>query len=102
MTKELELQLSHVKWSPDGSNILFGTLQCEVYIYDASGNYLAQLPLSCLDETASQTSIIGIDWYNGAEGVHVRGHTPPLTAHCPQPQGRPPTRGRCLLSLIAA
>ena len=38
--KELKLQLSHVEWSPDGRNILFGTLQCEVYIYDAAGNFL--------------------------------------------------------------
>ena len=28
--KELKLQLSHVEWSPDGRNILFATLQCEV------------------------------------------------------------------------
>lgn len=67
--KELKLQLSHVEWSPDGLNILFGTLQCEVYIYDANGNYLSQLPLYCLDDSAAATSIIGIDWYDGAEGV---------------------------------
>ena len=67
--KELKLQLSHVEWSPDGRNILFGTLQCEVYIYDAAGNYLSQLPLYCLDDSASATSIVGIDWYDGAAGV---------------------------------
>ena len=50
-------------------NILFGTLQCEVYIYDHNGNYLSQLPLYCLDDSAAATSIIGIDWYDGAEGV---------------------------------
>ena len=69
--KELKLQLSHVEWSPDGLNILFGTLQCEVYIYDANGNYLSQLPLYCLDDSAAATSIIGVDWYDGAEGVQV-------------------------------
>ena len=67
--KELKLQLSHVEWSPDGRNILFGTLQCKVFIYDANGNYLSQLPLYCLDESAAATSIIGIVWYDGAEGV---------------------------------
>ena len=60
--KELKLQLSHVEWSPNGRHILFGTLQCEVHIYDASGNYLSQLPLYCLDDSAAQTSIIGLDW----------------------------------------
>jgi hypothetical protein len=44
-------------------------MPCEVYIYDSSGNYLSQLPLYCLDETAAQTSIIGLDWYDGSEGV---------------------------------
>jgi len=67
--KELKMQLNHVEWSPDGRSILFGTLQCEVHIYDQSGNYLSQLPLYCLDDSASATSIIGIDWYDGAEGV---------------------------------
>jgi WD repeat-containing protein 35 len=67
--KELNLQLSHVEWSPDGRNILFGTLQCEVFIYNSNGNYLSQLPLYCLDETSAATSIIGLDWYDSAEGV---------------------------------
>ena len=47
----------------------FRARSAQVYIYDASGNYLSQLPLYCLDESAAQTSIIGIDWYDGAEGV---------------------------------
>ena len=68
--KELKLELSHVEWSPDGRNILFGTLQCEVHIYDEKGNYLSQLPLYCLDDAAASTSIIGIDWYDAlSEGV---------------------------------
>ena len=63
------MQLGHVEWSPDGRSIIFGTLNCEVHIYDSSGNYLSQLPLYCLDDTCAATSIIGIDWYDGAEGV---------------------------------
>jgi len=67
--KELEMQLCHCTWSPDGRSILFGTMQSEVHIYDAAGNYLSQLPLYCLDDSAAPTSIIGIDWYDGAEGL---------------------------------
>ena len=72
------MQLCHVEWSPDGRSILFGTLQCEVHIYDSAGNYLSQLPLYCLDDSASQTSIIGIDWYDGAEGTLARVELPRL------------------------
>jgi WD repeat-containing protein 35 len=71
--KELKMQLGHVEWSPDGRSIIFGTLNCEVHIYDSSGNYLSQLPLYCLDDTCAATSIIGIDWYDGAEGVQEAG-----------------------------
>ncbi len=67
--KEIKSQLSHVEWSPDGRSILFGTLGCEVHIYDQVGNFLSPLPLYCLDDSAAATSIIGIDWYDGAEGV---------------------------------
>jgi len=67
--KEFKMELSHVEWSPDGRSILFGTLQCQVHIYDANGSYLSSLPLYCLDDAGSPTSIIGIDWYDGAEGV---------------------------------
>ena len=63
------MQLSHVEWSPDGRNLLLGTPQCEVHVYDAQGAYLSQLPLYCLDDSASPTTIIGLGWYDGAEGV---------------------------------
>ena len=67
--KELKSQLSHVQWSPDGRNILFCTPQCEVHIYDAVGNFIAKLPLYCLDDATAQTSLVGIDWYDGVEGL---------------------------------
>eukprot|EP00966_Prymnesium_polylepis_P261680 6045120-Prymnesium_polylepis.1 len=61
--KELKTQLCHVEWSPDGRNIIFCTLQCEVHIYDAIGNFISKLPLYCLDDSSADTSLIGIDWY---------------------------------------
>jgi len=67
--KELKTQLCHVEWSPDGRNIIFCTLQCEVHIYDAIGNFISKLPLYCLDDSSADTSLIGIDWYDGSEGL---------------------------------
>ena len=60
--KELKTRLAHVCWSPDGRNILFCTLDCEVHVYDASGTFIAPLHLAVLDSAAAQTSLIGIDW----------------------------------------
>ena len=44
--QELKVQLCFVQWSPDGRNILFCTLNGEVHIYDALGNYIVRPPLS--------------------------------------------------------
>ena len=69
--KELKTQLAHVQWSPDGRNIIFCTLQCEVHIYDAIGNYMSKMNLYCLDVAAAATSLIVFDWYDGAEGLQA-------------------------------
>ena len=45
--KELKTQLAHVQWSPDGRSIIFCTLQCEVHIYDAIGNFISKMNLYC-------------------------------------------------------
>eukprot|EP00735_Rhodelphis_limneticus_P010276 TRINITY_DN29_c0_g1::TRINITY_DN29_c0_g1_i1::g.14869::m.14869 TRINITY_DN29_c0_g1::TRINITY_DN29_c0_g1_i1::g.14869 ORF type:complete len:1186 (-),score=401.47,sp/A6N6J5/WDR35_RAT/54.58/0.0,Coatomer_WDAD/PF04053.9/9.8e-05,Coatomer_WDAD/PF04053.9/15,WD40/PF00400.27/9.4,WD40/PF00400.27/7,WD40/PF00400.27/31,WD40/PF00400.27/2.5e+02,WD40/PF00400.27/6.1e+03,WD40/PF00400.27/1.8e+03,eIF2A/PF08662.6/0.00014,eIF2A/PF08662.6/4.8e+02,Clathrin/PF00637.15/2.1e+02,Clathrin/PF00637.15/9.7,Clathrin/PF00637.15/0.0027 len=65
--KEVKLNLCLVEWSPDGRLILFGTLQGDVHIYDSQGNGVAKLlvPGMEVDESAR---IVGIDWYDGAEG----------------------------------
>jgi len=67
--KELKTQLAHVEWSPDGRNIIFCTMQCEVHVYDAIGNFISKMPLYCLEDSSAQTQLIGIDWYDGAEGL---------------------------------
>jgi WD repeat-containing protein 35 len=38
--KELKIQLAYIEWAPDGKQILFGTPQGEVKVYDYVGNYL--------------------------------------------------------------
>jgi len=73
--KELEMELSLVEWSPDGRNILFGTLLTnEVHYFDAMGNFIARLPLYALGDGSSSGSnmgearLVGIAWYSGLAG----------------------------------
>ena len=40
----------------------------QVHIYDAVGNYISKMNLYCLDDAAAATQLVGIDWYDGAEG----------------------------------
>ena len=56
-----------VQWSPDSRLLLFVfcTPQCEVSIYDAMGNYISKMNLY---GAATATELVGIDWYDGAEG----------------------------------
>lgn len=67
--KEIKTELAHVEWSPDGRNILFCTRACEVHIYDSIGNFVSKLPLYCLEDAAAATSLVGIEWYDGSEGL---------------------------------
>ena len=39
-----------------------------MHIYDAVGNYISKMNLYCLDDAAAATQLVGIDWYDGAEG----------------------------------
>ena len=32
------------------------------------GNYISKMNLYCLDDAAAATQLVGIDWYDGAEG----------------------------------
>ena len=63
--KQLKMQLAHVQWSPDGRLLLLGTPQSEVHIYDDMGNYISKMNLY---GAATATQLVGIDWYDGAEG----------------------------------
>jgi len=75
--KELEIELSMVEWSPDGRNILFGTLQTnEVHLYDNMGNFIARLPIYAV-AADSGVRLIGIAWYNGLSG-YVEPNVPSL------------------------
>ena len=41
--KELETELRHVEWSPDGHNLLFGTMANEVHCYDSQGALISRV-----------------------------------------------------------
>src|SRR3954467_8802016 len=56
--KELEIELSFVEWSPDGRNILFGTANGEVHLYDNIGNHLVKLTVYAASN--AQSRIIGL------------------------------------------
>lgn len=78
--KDLEgIELAHVEWSPDGRNILFGTTNAEVHIYDNMGN--PANPLNRVQIYAvtpgSGANIIGLQWYNGNAG-YVENNAPSL------------------------
>ena len=75
--KELEIDLHLVEWSPDGRNILFGTLaNNEVHLYDNLGNFISRLPIYAVAEN-SGTKLVGISWYNGLGG-YVEPNVPSL------------------------
>lgn len=73
--KELDTELSFVEWSHDGRNILFGTAQGEVHLYDNLGNFIAKLPIF-VSSASSSGRLIGIHWFHG-NGV-VDPHFPSL------------------------
>jgi hypothetical protein len=45
--KDLNLQLSLLQWSPDGSYILFASASGECHTYDSSGNAVARVQMFC-------------------------------------------------------
>jgi len=79
--KELEMQLIFVEWSPDCRYILFVTQEAQVWAYDAMGNKIKRLNLPGKDDGEGEgkdaVEIVGINWYDGAEG-HVDVTAPTL------------------------
>jgi WD repeat-containing protein 35 len=65
--KELELELCHVEWSPDGRQILFGTTSGEVQLFDNQGHFLSKIPILAVPP-GSGAQIVGLLWYNGNFG----------------------------------
>lgn len=52
--KDLNLQLSMLHWSPDGSYIVFASASGDCHTYDSSGNAVAKVPLHCNEGYAGE------------------------------------------------
>ncbi|KAJ3300442.1 WD repeat-containing protein 35 [Borealophlyctis nickersoniae] len=66
--KELkQTLLTHVQWSPDGKNILFGTAEGELQMFDNTGNFMTKVQTYCND-TMGTLKIAALAWYNGLNG----------------------------------
>ncbi|KNE64632.1 hypothetical protein AMAG_09988 [Allomyces macrogynus ATCC 38327] len=64
--KEQDCEIAFGAWSPDDAFILFATSKADLRLFDAQGNYIHKV--SIFGEGAK---IIGIDWYNGANGYPI-------------------------------
>ena len=65
--KELDTELRHVEWSPDGHHLLFGTMGNEVHCYDGNGSMISKVSIYA-NNTASTSSIATVAWYDGSQG----------------------------------
>ena len=74
--KELDVELRHVEWSPDGHNLLFGTQSNEVHCYDALGNLISKVNIYA-NNSASNSAIVTVAWYDGSNG-YQQPHCPSL------------------------
>jgi len=74
--KELQdIQLAFVEWSPDGRNILFGTVDAQVHVYDNMGHYISKVNIFAVSPNDG-AKIVGLQWYNGVHGY--------IEPNCPQ------------------
>ncbi len=51
--KELKLPLRIVEWAPNSKQILFGTMDGNVHVYDYQGNPNGRVGIRCLEGLAS-------------------------------------------------
>jgi WD repeat-containing protein 35 len=47
---------------------LVACTQGEAHLYDCNGNAITKLSLFCMEGSAGNVNIIGVDWYDGLEG----------------------------------
>eukprot|EP00050_Salpingoeca_kvevrii_P018636 m.76510 g.76510 ORF g.76510 m.76510 type:complete len:1153 (+) comp8114_c0_seq1:167-3625(+) len=66
--KPLNIGLAKVEWAPNGKYILFGTVNGELHMYDSAGNFMSKIPSACLEGSVGPQKLIGMEWYNGANG----------------------------------
>jgi len=76
--KELDLSLCFVEWAPDGRYLLFVSAEGKVALYDNQGNRIRDLPLPAIEDLGEAdmkqgAAIIGVHWYDGAEGYQHPG-----------------------------
>eukprot|EP00163_Fabomonas_tropica_P007371 TRINITY_DN1709_c0_g1_i2.p1 TRINITY_DN1709_c0_g1~~TRINITY_DN1709_c0_g1_i2.p1 ORF type:complete len:1180 (-),score=292.10 TRINITY_DN1709_c0_g1_i2:85-3624(-) len=75
--KELKSELALLCWSPDARSLVFATTGGQVHLYDASGNFKNEVGVYCNSDVKGMVQVIGIDWYDGAEGIPAP-DAPPL------------------------
>lgn len=60
--KELQMTLDKLAWSSNGQNIVFSTMQGDVYIYDADGNQVKKMTIACASRGRT-SRLAGLEWY---------------------------------------
>jgi len=66
--KELDIELLYLQWSPDSKFILFCTVDGELHLYDADGNFISKVPTYFNETGVGVIKISGCEWYNGLNG----------------------------------
>ncbi|CAD6193079.1 unnamed protein product [Caenorhabditis auriculariae] len=55
--KDLPTTLARCEWAPDGNNLLFGTTDGEVHVYDSVGNFLQKINMVALETVEMETAL---------------------------------------------
>ena len=67
-SKDMNTALSHVEWAPDGRWILFGSGDGPVSVFNHQGVKIGNLDLIAISDVGSPVKLVGLEWYDGAEG----------------------------------
>lgn len=76
-SKDVGVQLALVEWSPDGKNLLFGTVDGTINIHNHQGVKLGVLPLPAVADCPGGVKVMSLEWYDGSEG-HTLADAPTL------------------------